>query len=195
MKVDIIVLAAGSSKRMGSPKQLLKVGETTLLGTILKTVVQSKANNVTCVLGANASLITPSISKFEIEIVINPNYSNGLGTSISKGVSHLKDRDIDGVIILLGDQPFISSNYINKLVTTFSEEPHHIISTKYANKNGVPALFPKKYFNQLLLLNKDKGAQDILNNSLDFIKTLELVPNLKDIDTPTDYQNLTKTYL
>tara|TARA_R110002049_G_scaffold263116_1_gene439247 strand:+ start:1398 stop:1991 length:594 start_codon:yes stop_codon:yes gene_type:complete len=192
MKVDILILAAGCSERMGTPKQLLKIGKTTLLGATIKNAQISNANNIICVLGANASLIEPLISNLGIEIIINPNFFKGLGTSIAAGITNLKDRNIDGVIILLGDQPFVSSNYINSLITSFSEEPEYIIASRYNRKNGVPAIFPKKHFNQLLLLNQDKGAQDILNNSVNKVKTLSATPNLKDINTPADYIQLFK---
>ncbi len=188
-KTAILILAAGISSRMGKPKQILPFKNTTLLGWSLEQAKKSKANNVFCVLGANAKIIEKDISIYNIETIFNPNFNNGLSSSIVAGIDYLKSTDLDTVLIMLADQPNINSDYLNKLIKTSEENPSKIIASNYIDKIGVPAVFPKEYFQQLLNLKADKGAKDFLNNHQS--KTIKLKPfNLIDIDTIEDYKKL-----
>ncbi len=188
MKTAILILAAGSSSRMGTPKQLLPYKNTTLLGYTIEQVKQIDTKHAFCVLGANAEIIEKSIENYQIETIYNSDFKNGLSSSIVVGVKKLQ-HDFDTILIMLGDQPNVNSNYLNKLIKTSVENPSRIIASNYQNKIGVPAIFPKKYFNQLLELKGDKGARNILNNNKSDI--IKMPPfNLTDIDTREDYQNL-----
>lgn len=188
-KTAILILAAGSSSRMGKPKQLLPYKNTTLLGWTISQAKKSKANNVFCVLGANAEIITKDISKHKIECILNTNFKDGLSSSIVAGIDYLKSTDFDAILIMLADQPNINSDYLNKLIKTSEENPSKIIASNYIDKIGVPAIFTKKYFPHLLNLKGDKGAKDFLNNHQS--KIIKLKPfNLVDIDTKEDYKKL-----
>ncbi|WP_034229122.1 nucleotidyltransferase family protein [Aquimarina pacifica] len=192
IKVGIVLLAAGNSSRMGSPKQLLRFGNTTLLGVTIENALASKASTIACVLGANADIIKKSILSYDIEIVINSQYSNGLGSSIATGVTHLLPHTLDAVVVLLADQPFITSDYIDMLITSVAKDTQYVIASDYNGKKGVPAIFPEKYFDKLLKLNKDTGAKKILNSKEIKVKTVATKPNLLDIDTLKDYESLIK---
>ena len=174
---------------MGSPKQLLPYQNTTLVGWAIEQAKNSKASAIFCVLGANALSIQQSIEKNNIEIIINKEFQNGLSTSIVAGINHLKDKKLDSVLIMLADQPEVNTDYLNKLITTSEENKNAITASCYPNKIGVPAVFPKQYFNQLLQLKGDKGAKELLNNSPYNIIKIK-ADNLKDIDTKEDYKNL-----
>lgn len=188
MKTAILILAAGSSSRMGTPKQLLPYKSTTFLGYTIEQAKQSRADATFCVLGANAEPIKKSIESYQIETIYNPDFKNGLSSSIVVGVKELQ-HNFDTILIMLADQPNINFNYLNKLIKTSVENPSKIIASNYQNKIGVPAIFPKKYFNHLLELKRDKGARNILNNNKSDI--IKMPPfNLTDIDTKEDYQNL-----
>ena len=188
MKTAILILAAGSSSRMGAPKQLLPYKNTTLLGYSIEQAKHINIKHVFCVLGANAEIIEKSIENYQIETIYNPNFKNGLSSSIFVGVKKLQ-HNFDTILIMLADQPNVDFNYLNKLIKTSEENPSKIIASNYQNKIGVPAIFPKKYFNQLLELKGDKGARNILNNNKSDI--IKMPPfNLTDIDTKEDYQNL-----
>ena len=188
-KTAILILAAGKSSRMGSPKQLLPYQNTTLLGCAIEHAKNSKASAVFCVLGANAIRIKKSIEKNNVKIIINKEFQHGLSTSIIAGINHLKDKNFDSVLIMLADQPNVNANYLNKLLTASEEDKNVIIASCYPNKVGVPAVFSKLYFNQLLQLKGDKGAKDLLNNQSSKIIKLN-ANNLLDIDTIQDYQKL-----
>jgi molybdenum cofactor cytidylyltransferase len=191
MKIAILILAAGSSTRMGVTKQLLPIGKTTLLGVIIEYALKSNANKVCCVLGSNAEVIKQSISKYNIESIFNPNYKKGLSSSIVTGIEHLTNQNFDGLLFLLGDQPLITAKYINKMMDHFKNYNEKIIASKYKNTLGVPTIIPNKYYNQLLKLKGDKGAKDFLNTNTKEIIPLENI-NLMDIDTQKEYQDYLK---
>lgn len=188
MKIVILILAAGSSTRMGTAKQLLVAGNTTLLGVTIESALKSAANKVYCVLGANAQVISRSISKYNVESIFNPHYKSGLSSSIVTGIEHLSNQNFDAVLLVLGDQPLVSSDYLNKIIDTFKNHERKIIVSKYNETIGVPAIVPKIYYKNLLKLKGDKGAKDFLNNRKKAIIQLEKT-NLMDIDTKKDYQD------
>ncbi len=190
MKIATLVLAAGKSSRMGLPKQLLKLGSTTLLGKVIETVSSIPNNSIFCVLGANANTIKKTIEAYQVQIVNNYNYDQGLSSSIITGVEYISKFDFDAVLVVLGDQPKIESDYLKQMIEYTNKKDTSIIASKYKDRNGVPAIFPKKYFNTLLNLVGDKGASKILNNNEFPVITMNLQINLIDIDTKEDYQNL-----
>ncbi|MCF2873722.1 MULTISPECIES: NTP transferase domain-containing protein [unclassified Tenacibaculum] len=187
-KTAIILLAAGSSSRMGTIKQALPYKKTTLLGWSLKTAIQSNANSVFCVLGANKKTLEKIVQKNEVPIITNPNYKKGLSSSIIAGILQVEEN-YDNVLIMLADQPNITSEYLNELIKTSSENPEKIIASNYNEKAGVPVVFPKAYFNDLKTLKGDNGAKMFLKENLSAI--IKMPPtNLVDIDTLKDYKNL-----
>lgn len=187
-KIAIIILAAGSSSRMGTMKQALPYKKTTLLGWTLKTATKSKTNDVFCVLGANKKALEKIAQKNGVSIITNPNYKKGLSSSIIAGILHIEES-YDNAIIMLADQPNITSQYLNELIKISIENPEKIIASNYNEKAGVPVVFPKKYFSDLKTLKGDNGAKIFLEKNLSTI--IKMPPtNLVDIDTLKDYKNL-----
>tara|TARA_R100001369_G_scaffold24665_2_gene45193 strand:+ start:45414 stop:45992 length:579 start_codon:yes stop_codon:yes gene_type:complete len=187
LKIAILILAAGSSSRMGTPKQLLPYKESTILGTVVENALGSNTNDVFVLLGSNADTIQKNINK-SVEIIINNTFEKGLSSSIVKGIISL--LDYDAVLIALGDQPHISFDYYNQMISELKKHPNHSITSQYKNHKGVPALFPKQYFLDLLKLNGDYGAKALLNSDTILTKTIDYSVNLFDIDTPEDYEKL-----
>lgn len=187
MKIAALILAAGMSSRMGTAKQLLPYKQTTLLGWAIENAIKSEVHTVYCVLGANAEEIAPTISKHHIEIIHNQDYQKGLSSSITSGIDHIKALDYDAVFIMLCDQPNVNDTYINTLLSKFQLNPNHIVASCYKNIKGVPAVFPKKQFSNLLSLKGDKGAKLLLNTDSS-VKSIETSIDLFDIDTPEDYK-------
>lgn len=188
MKIAILILAAGSSSRMGVAKQLLPAGKTTLLGITIKHALQSNANEVYCVLGANAEAIEKSIKEYNVKLVNNTNYKSGLSSSIVEGVKTITKLSFDSVLILLGDQPHITSHYLNDMINSHKNHSEKIIASNYNATVGVPAIIPKAHFNELLILQGDKGAKELLNSKKHEIIQLDNT-NLVDIDTKKDYHD------
>ena len=191
--IAILILAAGKSSRMGRVKQLLKINSKTILENAIENAQNSKASSVFCVLGANYKLIKNSLINTKIEIIFNPNFENGISSSIVSGIKHIENQTINynSVLIMLADQPEVNSNYLNQLIKKHATNPQQIIASNYKDKAGVPAIFSKNYFNQLLQLSGDKGAKEFLNKQSGIVKIEQESP-LIDLDTYTEYQNFIK---
>lgn len=197
MNIAILVLAAGTSSRMQSMKQLEKINGTTLLNISLEKAIQLQKHDVYCVLGANATQIEKSIVNKEVTCIYNENYSQGLSTSIVTGLNYFikKTLNYEAVFILLADQPAIAIDYLKSMVQLHQKNPKKIIASKYGNSYGVPALFPQIYFNDLLEIQKDKGAKKFMENNRTKIVTSDLKTDFTDIDTVEDLNMFKKRNL
>ncbi|MFY7670018.1 nucleotidyltransferase family protein [Tenacibaculum sp. MEBiC06402] len=190
MRIATLILAAGSSTRMGKTKQILSFGNTTLLGKVIEATTEVSNNDIFCVLGANSEEISLSIQQYDINIILNKEFETGLSSSIYAGIAVISKLNFDAVIIVLGDQPNVSSNYLQHMMKISEENKSKIIASNYNGRNGVPALFPKKYFKDLLLLKGDKGASKLLNSDDFPIFTMKGDVDLFDVDTESDYNHL-----
>jgi len=195
--ITVIILAAGASNRMGEPKQLLKWGNSTLLGSTIEKAKKLRATKVVVVLGANYKLINKAIEPSKVTILNNLNWKNGLGNSIAFAVNYILQTTIktDAVLFMLSDQPFIEVDFLNTMVNQFQEGKQSIIATSYDDhRYGVPAIFDKIYFKELLQLNDDNGAKHLLKKYKYHIKVL--IPPAKnvDLDFKKDYLKFYKTY-
>jgi molybdenum cofactor cytidylyltransferase len=194
-KIAVIVLAAGASSRMKTPKQLVKIGNNFLLEFVLSKAKAINKNHVYCVLGANDAQIRRAISSSNIHFIYNAHFSKGLSSSIICGISEIEKRPAyKAVLILLGDQPAIEKEYLNTMIALFSEDESKIIASTYAGKLGVPAIFPQSYFLKLKNMSGDYGAKDILRKNSDVI-VLNKHTNFIDIDTEKDLQDFKNSIL
>lgn len=192
MKIAALILAAGTSSRMGTAKQLLPYKETTLLGWAIENVLKSKVDKVYCILGSNAAQITSEISKYPVSIIHNKNYKKGLSSSIISGIEHIKHMDYDGILISLGDQPNVDSLYVNRMISEFKLKSNYIVASSYKNIKGVPAIFPVKQYPNLMNIEGDKGAKLVINSPHNLVTTIQSSIDLFDIDTPEDYNKSLK---
>lgn len=187
-------MAAGASKRMDGIKQLMPWKDSNFLLETIKTVQRSQANSLFVVLGSNAEFIMAqcNLIKKGIHVIINPNWSNGLGDSIAYGVKVLLEQqhNLKGILICLADQPLLTSNYLDTLIYQSKKHPSKIIATNYEKKVGVPALFPKLLFKDLSELKGDSGAKELLNDGLKAIIALEAENQTIDVDTKDEYNQL-----
>lgn len=191
-KTAILILAAGNSSRMGKTKQLLPYKNATLLEWAIEQAQKSVVKNVFCLLGANKEVIEKQLTSNIVEIIYNPNYKDGLSTSIVKGIEFLLNYNFDSVLIMLADQPHVTSEYLNSLIEASKNNPSKLIASNYQGSVGVPAIFPKNYFNDLLDLKGDKGAKNFLLQQNNNVIKVNSTQNLLDIDTSEDYQHLLK---
>lgn len=192
MKIAILILAAGESKRMNGIKQLLPWKNTTLLGNAIEQAIQSKGNAVYVVLGANANQITPTIAHYNIQTIENANWKNGLGNSIAAGVKEIKDNqgDYDAILITLADQPLLTADYYNLLMDHYVQNKAKIIASETNNSPSVPAIFDALYFEQLSQLHQDQGAKEILLAAEKEVYVLRTNANLMDVDTQSAYEKI-----
>lgn len=179
---------------MGSPKQLLKWGEDTLLEHAIKTCKTTLAKDVFVVLGANCKTIASEIKDESVTVITNTSWELGLGKSIACVAEYVLNskENIDGLLIVLADQPLVTSAFINRMIETSYVNLNGIIATEYnAHKKGVPALFHKRYFKELSKLSGDDGAKSMLKKHS--VSVLTLIPDFDniDIDTKSDYERYT----
>ncbi|WP_405608777.1 NTP transferase domain-containing protein [Polaribacter sp. Asnod1-A03] len=195
--IAVLILAAGKSSRMDSIKQLEKIGNETLLNIVLKKTKSVFSDTVYCVLGANSKLIKTQIKTKNIQFIENTNFEEGLSSSIVTGIKFLntKNLNLDGILILLADQPAIEIAYLQDLYTLFNKKSNNIIASKYDDKFGVPAIFPQKYFSDLLLIKGDKGAKEFINQRKNEIIHPKTTTNLIDLDTKEDLNHFKKSIL
>jgi molybdenum cofactor cytidylyltransferase len=186
-RTGLILLAAGSSSRMGRPKQLLPYRGTTLLGHAVATAKDSGCTAIVVVLGANAAEIGETLSGQPVEVVENLLWPEGMGTSIQAGVSALAGRDLDGVILALADQPLVTPATLRGLVDAHRSTGKPIVAAQYAGTAGVPVYFHRSYFPALLALSPNQGCKGvILGNRADAL-LVDCPEAAMDIDTPDDY--------
>jgi len=192
MQTGIIILAAGSSSRMGRPKQLLDYKGKTLLQSVIDEALKTDCKPIVVVLGANADEIAAKHQNDWVSFVINENWQNGMASGIVAGLSTIikNDSEIESIIIAVADQVFIKMINFKNLIEKQAETGKNIIASKYAETVGTPVLFKKDYFEALLLLKGADGAKKILKEYPQDVETVVFEGGEIDIDTETDYNNL-----
>ncbi|MFZ0392229.1 MAG: nucleotidyltransferase family protein [Terracidiphilus sp.] len=193
MNLPAIILAAGASRRLGRPKQLLDLDGETLLARTIRVARESGADPVLVVLGADAHLISASVPMNEVITVLNPEWQEGMASSVRAGVRSLLScvPDASGAILLVCDQPRLSAAHIRALIESFrqSSESAAVAST-YSGTRGIPAIFPRLLFLRLLALTGDKGARNILADPQCPIVEAPFAGGEIDIDSPADIDRL-----
>lgn len=192
MKLSILILAAGSSSRLGQPKQLIEFQGETLIRRITQTAL-CVSDDVLVVLGANSELIEQNLLSFseQIKFLFNPNWQEGMGTSIRIGTEVLAPVS-DAIMILLCDQPFVSTSILQEMMQIFASSKRPIIACEYKNQLGVPMLFAEPLFHELLKLQGDKGARAFLHKYQEQIGVVQFPEGIFDVDTLEDIANLPK---
>jgi molybdenum cofactor cytidylyltransferase len=185
----IIILAAGASTRMGSPKQLLPYQDNTLLQYSIDVALSTGFSPVIVVIGAMAQDILPIINNDRITIVENQEWQEGLGSSVRIGISTLMDQSplVESAILMLCDQPFVTNSLLHQLVETKIATHKKIVASTYKNTAGVPVLFDKSFFPELLQLQGQDGAKKLLIQHSAEVATVPFPEGAIDIDTPEDY--------
>ena len=161
VSIAACVLAAGQSTRMGRDNKLLSsLKGKTLLQHVLHSIQDSGINDICVITGHESEQVSESISKFNVNIIHNKNYLTGLSTSIGLGVDNLS-KQTDGVLICLGDMPFISATTIKKIIAAFKSNDDIVVPT-FCGQDGNPLLWSRSYFAKLKNLKGDRGAKYIL---------------------------------
>ena len=191
-EIPILLLAAGGSTRMGQPKQLLPWGNQTLIEHQIE-ILQDTGNPINVVIGSNSDLVIPVIEKCPVNILVNTNWANGMGSSISLGINQIiqKFPNAKGVMITLLDQPLITTAFFKKMVDAYQPSSQQILVSHSASGwTGVPVLFDALYFKDLTQLKNDEGARKIIKRNEEHVILLEGGEMLEDMDTPEKYLQL-----
>lgn len=189
-KISAILLGAGESKRMGFDKLSLPWGRKTVFEHCFETLLQSEVQEWVVVLGAqNNKKIKKLCQGRKIKIVINPRSKRGMSTSIRKGLEAIPPRS-DGILIALGDQPFLKTRTINALIRAFVQGKGGIIIPSFRGRRGHPVIFHKKYKRELLNLKGDVGGRSIIERHPEDIRVVQVKSEgvVMDVDTWQDYK-------
>jgi molybdenum cofactor cytidylyltransferase len=186
-QVGIIILAAGSSSRLGRAKQLVRLGGQSLIDKIIEESVKSLAFKVWLVVGANQEAILRDVKTDEkLTILNNDDWEEGMASSIRLGISNLMNfiPKMEAALILLVDQPFVTSHCINEVIAQYLKTNSPIVISDYGNNTlGPPILFHQSVFEELLELKGDMGAKKIIaSGSYPFVK-VDFQMGKYDIDT------------
>lgn len=195
-ELSILLLAAGSSSRLGRSKQLLKVeSESLLLRSSNLSLQVSK--NVFVVLGSNFEEHVQSIKHLSVAIVENKEWERGLGSSLKAGLRQIveKNPETKSVLILVCDQPLLTSSHLSKLAEVGEATNKLIVSSLYNNVLGVPALFKKELFNELLKLDDSEGARKLIQQKKNDVEIVDFPGGEIDLDTPEDVKKFFSTTL
>jgi molybdenum cofactor cytidylyltransferase len=189
LRFGAVILAAGASTRMGTPKQLLELEGKPLVVRAVEAALASPAWPVVVVLGAHEEQIRPALARLPVLIAENAAWSEGMASSIRTGVMTLGQfsRAIDAVVIALCDQPAFSAAVIAQLVAAQRTTGRSIVAAHYHGRNGAPALFMREHFPALTALTGEEGARALLNGDPSQIATVDLPALALDLDTPGDF--------
>ncbi len=193
-KIGMMILAAGASTRMGKPKQLLLHRGQTLLRSAVETAVASVCRPTVVVIGAHAELVKKELEHLPILVVENREWEKGMSSSIRIGLDALvhTGAELDGVVIVLCDQPFVTADVLDGLIRAHRKTGQMIVASAYSEARGVPALFARELFGEIGALEGNEGARQVIANHPDDVATVYFPEGAVDVDTPGDYEALSQ---
>jgi len=183
--VGALILAAGGSTRFGEPKQFLQFEGETLLRRVAKAAHGAGCAPVVVVAGDCADRVTAELHDLPVQVVQNAEWRCGIGTSIKRGLAHLR-HGVSAIVILACDQPFVSVEIIRKLCG----EDRPIVASGYAETVGIPALFDARYFDELASLPDNAGAKSLIEANAADLAVVPFPEGVMDIDTRANYEAL-----
>jgi molybdenum cofactor cytidylyltransferase len=189
--VGVVVLAAGASRRLPGPKQLLRYHGVTLVRRAAQIAVEAACGRVVVVLGVAAAQLRFELVDLDVRMVDNPHAAEGLSTSIRAGLAALCEAaEPEAVLFMTCDQPLLTSPVLSTIVAAFAAGRPPAVACEYAATVGVPALFERALFGELRALEGDEGAKQILERHLPRVVRIPFEPGSLDIDTPEDVGRL-----
>ncbi|MDP4264591.1 MAG: nucleotidyltransferase family protein [Bacteroidota bacterium] len=188
----IVILAAGKSSRLGSPKQLLAYRGKSLLQHAVTTALQTTMRPVVVVVGANSNLVKKEMEGMQVEIAYNEGWQEGMASSLRCGLAAVqKMSDLtDGIIFMVCDQPYVTQSLLEGLLQAQHETGLPIVASSYEDKLGTPVLWHKTFFAELMELKGDTGARKLIKQHEDLVTTVAFPKGIIDIDTKKDYEGL-----
>ena len=199
--ISAVILAAGESRRMGKQnKLLLPIGGEALLVKLVTSVCASDVGQVLVVIGHEAEKIRRELNEFPLNFVYNPNFSEGMTTSIKYGVKVVSD-ECDGLLICLGDMPFINTSEINKLIHAYVKNRIKgeglIVVPVFKRQRGNPVLFSIEFRNDILEHKEESGCKEVIMKNSDSVMEIEMDDEnmLLDVDTMEDYQSVSDLFV
>ena len=191
-RIGAVILAAGASSRMGRPKQLLEYGGQTLVRRAVLAARGAGCNPVVIVTGGHGKELKEELHGLNLREANNPEWESGIGSSIRAGIQAVvKANDkVTALVLMLCDQPFVTSDVLRGLITAHREGGGEIVASSYGGTIGVPALFGKAFFAELVRLESGAGAKQVIQRHLTQVHLLPFPQGEVDLDTPADFARL-----
>jgi len=202
-KIALLLMAAGSSSRLGQPKQLVEITETQQQTrsflhrqvSLMNSICMSTNAKAYCVLGFQSEKLTTHLANFppaqHLTLIDNENWSQGLSNSIAKGVSSL-GHDVSAVLIFLVDQWQLTTENLIDLISNWQQQPEKIHIASTDNRISPPVIFPRCYFKDLIKLTGDDGAKKVIKDNMNQVNLSEMPSAFVDLDTPKQLKALNK---
>jgi molybdenum cofactor cytidylyltransferase len=187
-----LVLAAGSSRRMGSPKQLLMVRDKPLLELVVGQVNESNLDDVVVVLGAAADEIQSRVDLGRARVLVNPEHPSGMASSLRVGVASL-GADVDRVVVILGDQPDVDAALLNQLLELHARSGLPAAALSFNGLLHPPVVLNRELWGDLMTLEGDVGCRAVIRGRPEQVVSLAVETDLThpvDVDTPSDYERV-----
>lgn len=190
--IAVIVLAAGSSSRMGAHKLLLPLGGKPLVAWSVAAACASQASTVIVALGRSAGEVAEALPEGLFTTVVNTGYADGMGTTLALAVRQLPP-DVLGTLVVLGDQPLMPASAINAVLAAARKQPNRVTMGDYGGRRGHPVYLPRRVFPQVLALTGDEGARSIIaaeHGDIGLVSIVGAEHALLDVDTPEEYSRV-----
>lgn len=193
--IGIIILAAGASTRLGTPKQLLPYRGQSLLRHTTEVAIASGCCPIVVVLGVQVERLEAEVQQLPVYVVENSHWADGMSSSIQTGLTILQSihPPVKAVVMLLCDQPFVSASLVHQLIEVHHRTGKPIVASEYAGIVGVPALFSHVLFPVLMTLQADRGARYVIQTRVQAVARVPFPLGAIDIDTPSDYEQFLHT--
>ncbi len=187
--VGVIVLAAGAGERLGGGKQLLAIAGEPMVRRVVRTTLAALPGNVVVVLGHDAEQVAAALEDLPVNIAVNPDYRRGLSTSLQAGLAALTPAT-RAALFVLADQPGVTADVLTQLAVAYTAGHQKIVVPVYQGQRGNPVLIARDLWPQILALQGDVGAREIIRNHPEEVLAVAVdCPGVvQDIDTPADYQ-------
>jgi molybdenum cofactor cytidylyltransferase len=181
-KIAALVLAAGSSQRMGANKLVATIGGRPLVRIAVEAALGSRASSVSVVTGHRPAEVEVALTGLAVATVHNPDYAEGLATSLRAGLAHVSP-DVDGVVVLLGDMPGVTAAIVDRLIAAFA--PDRIVVPTAEGRRGNPVLWPRRFLPELMAVTGDAGGRLLIEAHRDAVTEVAIgSPVALDVDTP-----------
>jgi molybdenum cofactor cytidylyltransferase len=192
IQIGAVILAAGGSSRLGQPKQLLSLHGKTLVRSVIDAAREAGCSAIVVVIGNNGEKLHRELANANVIEVRNANWHRGIGSSIRSGVRALRDHapDVEATFLLACDQPAVNARLIEDMIATHVTTKKDIVASSYADTVGVPALFDRSLFEDLLSLGDEAGAKSIILENHQRVAEFAFPEGMIDIDTWEDWEKL-----